>query len=36
MYTGKQSFPISRKPKKVKNKLDKGIGKLNEGNKENG
>ena len=34
--TGKQSFPITRKPKKVDNKVDKGIAKLNQGNKENG
>ena len=35
-YAGKQSFPIPRKPKKVDNKVDKRIAKLNEANKENG
>ena len=30
--TGKQSFPITRKPKKVDNNVNKGIAKLNQNN----
>ena len=36
MYTGKHNFPIFRKPKKVDSKVDKGIAKLKEKNKEKG